>query len=272
MHRNARPGVGRSRRGSDLPWTRPGFSQESRMPPIKKTTAKKTAAKQTTAKKASARKATANKPGGSIPPPSNVAPDGARSPNRSAPTSAEPRDFPAKPAKKVPAAAVARAELARAAGLRQAPAEGAPTKAATALSWAQSGDRLTTAQGLRVDDADNSLTAGERGPTLLEDFHLRERIMHFDHERIPERVVHARGAGAHGVFEATAGLETSARRRSCGRGRPHRSSCASRPWPGHGAPPTPPAMFVASRRSSTPRRATSIWSATTSRCSSSRTG
>ena len=66
------------------------------------------------------------------------------------------------------------------------------------LSWAQSGDRLTTAQGLRVDDADNSLKAGERGPTLLEDFHLREKIMHFDHERIPERVVHARGAGAHG--------------------------------------------------------------------------
>lgn len=61
---------------------------------------------------------------------------------------------------------------------------------------------LTTAQGLRIPDTDHSLKAGERGPTLLEDFHLREKITHFDHERIPERVVHARGAAAHGVFES----------------------------------------------------------------------
>ncbi len=61
---------------------------------------------------------------------------------------------------------------------------------------------LTTAQGLRLPDTDHSLKAGERGPTLLEDFHLREKITHFDHERIPERVVHARGAAAHGVFES----------------------------------------------------------------------
>jgi catalase len=67
---------------------------------------------------------------------------------------------------------------------------------------AQEGDRLTTAQGLRVDDTDHSLKAGPRGPVLLEDHHLREKIMHFDHERIPERVVHARGAAAHGVFRA----------------------------------------------------------------------
>jgi catalase len=59
---------------------------------------------------------------------------------------------------------------------------------------------LTTAQGLRLHDTDHSLKAGERGPTLLQDHHLREKIMHFDHERIPERVVHARGAAAHGVF------------------------------------------------------------------------
>jgi len=62
--------------------------------------------------------------------------------------------------------------------------------------------RLTTAQGLRVDDTDHSLTAGPRGPVLLEDHHLREKITHFDHERIPERVVHARGSGARGTFEA----------------------------------------------------------------------
>ena len=60
---------------------------------------------------------------------------------------------------------------------------------------------LTTRQGVVVADDQNSLRAGRRGPTLLEDFHLREKIFHFDHERIPERVVHARGFGAHGFFE-----------------------------------------------------------------------
>ncbi|MBV9378528.1 MAG: catalase, partial [Alphaproteobacteria bacterium] len=60
---------------------------------------------------------------------------------------------------------------------------------------------LTTQQGTPVADDQNSLRAGPRGPTLLEDFHLREKIFHFDHERIPERVVHARGYGAHGYFE-----------------------------------------------------------------------
>jgi catalase len=67
---------------------------------------------------------------------------------------------------------------------------------------AQSGTYLTTAQGVRLPDTDHSLKAGPRGPTLIEDFHLREKITHFDHERIPERVVHARGAAAHGVFES----------------------------------------------------------------------
>jgi catalase len=60
---------------------------------------------------------------------------------------------------------------------------------------------LTTAQGGPVSDDQNSLKAGRRGPTALEDFHFREKIFHFDHERIPERVVHARGYGAHGYFE-----------------------------------------------------------------------
>ena len=69
-------------------------------------------------------------------------------------------------------------------------------------SRSQSGAFLTTAQGVRLPDTDHSLKAGSRGPTLLEDFHLREKIMHFDHERIPERAVHARGAAAHGVFES----------------------------------------------------------------------
>ena len=64
------------------------------------------------------------------------------------------------------------------------------------------GQRLTTNQGLPVADNQHSLKAGLRGPTLLEDFILREKLTHFDHERIPERIVHARGSAAHGVFEA----------------------------------------------------------------------
>lgn len=63
-------------------------------------------------------------------------------------------------------------------------------------------ESLTTNQGLKMADDEHSLKAGVRGPTLMEDFHFREKITHFDHERIPERVVHARGFGAHGVFES----------------------------------------------------------------------
>ncbi|MFG2126332.1 catalase [Streptomyces sp. NPDC048751] len=63
------------------------------------------------------------------------------------------------------------------------------------------GGPLTTDQGVVVDHTDDSLAAGERGPTLMEDFHFREKLTRFDHERIPERVVHARGAGAYGYFE-----------------------------------------------------------------------
>ncbi|GHD02654.1 catalase [Pseudorhodoferax aquiterrae] len=70
---------------------------------------------------------------------------------------------------------------------------------------------LTTNQGLRLSDNHNSLKAGVRGPTLLEDFILREKITHFDHERIPERVVHARGAGAHGYFQLYRSLATYTR-------------------------------------------------------------
>lgn len=63
-------------------------------------------------------------------------------------------------------------------------------------------ESLTTNQGVKMSEDEFSLKAGERGPTLMEDFHFREKMTHFDHERIPERVVHARGFGAHGVFEA----------------------------------------------------------------------
>ena len=65
------------------------------------------------------------------------------------------------------------------------------------------GQALSTNQGVLISDNQNSLKAGLRGPTLLEDFVMREKVSHFDHERIPERVVHARGSGAHGYFECT---------------------------------------------------------------------
>lgn len=66
---------------------------------------------------------------------------------------------------------------------------------------------LTTQQGVVITDNQNSLKAGSRGPTLLEDFILREKINHFDHERIPERIVHARGSAAHGYFQLTESLQ-----------------------------------------------------------------
>src|SRR6195952_2273701 len=68
------------------------------------------------------------------------------------------------------------------------------------------GPNITTNHGVAVSDNQNSLEAGTRGPSLLEDFVLREKIQHFDHERIPERIVHARGSAAHGYFELTKSL------------------------------------------------------------------
>lgn len=66
---------------------------------------------------------------------------------------------------------------------------------------------LTTNHGTRINDNQNSLKVGDRGPSLLEDFIMREKIMHFDHERIPERIVHARGSGAHGFFQVYESME-----------------------------------------------------------------
>ncbi len=86
---------------------------------------------------------------------------------------------------------------------QQAPESVSPTGSPTGApprSRAQSGTVLTTSVGLPLRDTDHSLKAGARGPSLLQDHHLREKITHFDHERIPERVVHARGTGAHGTF------------------------------------------------------------------------
>ena len=71
--------------------------------------------------------------------------------------------------------------------------------------------RLTTASGAPVDDDQNTVTAGPRGPALMQDVHLMEKLAHFNRERIPERVVHAKGAGAQGHFECTADMSKHTR-------------------------------------------------------------
>ena len=104
-------------------------------------------------------------------------------------------------------AAVASPEKERSQGGSATRTVGLPGRdEAVAPTWSQEGDVLTTGTGTPVDDTDNSLRVGPRGPALLQDHHLREKIMHFDHERIPERVVHARGTGAHGRFQLTDSL------------------------------------------------------------------
>ena len=76
------------------------------------------------------------------------------------------------------------------------------------------GPALTTNQGVRIADDDNSLKAGGRGPTLLEDFHFREKMMHFDHEPMPERVVHPRGSGRMVIFRCTSRSRNTQKLRS----------------------------------------------------------
>ena len=94
----------------------------------------------------------------------------------------------------------------------QPAAQGGPGKGGETHQTAQGKTPvLTTQQGVPVADDQNTLRAGPRGPALLEDFHLREKIFHFDHERIPERVVHARGFGAHGFFESNGALAAVSR-------------------------------------------------------------
>ncbi|GAA1404060.1 catalase [Catellatospora coxensis] len=113
----------------------------------------------------------------------------------------------AKPAKKAGSRSATAAVLeAKSRADRAAAAPPAPGGDAKALQldahrMVKLDTELTTDQGIGVEDTDNTLRAGPRGPSLLEDFHFREKIMRFDHERIPERVVHARGSGAHGYFQ-----------------------------------------------------------------------
>ena len=92
--------------------------------------------------------------------------------------------------------------MAKNVGFETQVGEGGETHQRIPKSGPHSGEtHLTTNQGIRVSDNQNSLRSGARGPSLLEDFVLREKIFHFDHERIPERIVHARGSAAHGFFE-----------------------------------------------------------------------
>jgi catalase len=105
-----------------------------------------------------------------------------------------------KPKKRVPGAdATARAE--RAATIPAPTLADVKSHQLTAYEMEKLNTTLTTDQGTGVADTDNTLRAGPRGPSLIEDFHLREKITRFDHERIPERVVYARGSGAHGYFQ-----------------------------------------------------------------------
>lgn len=92
--------------------------------------------------------------------------------------------------------------------LEVSPKTDSPTGSGGELHQRAGGEqpRLTTNQGTPISDNQNSLKANPRGPVLLEDFVLREKITHFDHERIPERIVHARGTGVHGFFELTSSL------------------------------------------------------------------
>ena len=103
----------------------------------------------------------------------------------------------------IPMAALGTAAPADAQPPAKAPAAGPTYPTGTVI---ERGATLTTNQGVKISDDQNSLKIGQRGPTLLEDFVLREKINHFDHERIPERVVHARGTAAHGYFELTESL------------------------------------------------------------------
>jgi catalase len=159
--------------------------------PPKRTAAKKAVAKKTVAKKAAVKKAAARNSGAQ------------KATARKAPARSTSGPTVQGPAKKVAAGAKG-GPISSTRKRSTQPAD--PRPAHVAPLWAQRGDRLTSAQGVLIDDTDNSLKAGARGPSLMEDFHLREKITHFDHERIPERVVHARGAGAHGTFRVTRSL------------------------------------------------------------------
>lgn len=124
---------------------------------------------------------------------------------------------------------------------------------------AQQGEFLTTATGTHLYETDHSLTVGERGPTLLQDHHLWEQITHFDHERIPERVVHACGAAAHGNSVANGSDESICKAALFAKGTQNPHSLASRRYWAHAAQPILCATLAGSRPSFTPRKVYSTW-------------
>ena len=172
----------------------------------KRAAAKKAAAKMPPAKKAAAKQVAAKKAAAKAPPPKKPAAKKQAAPNKRAaatmPTSG-PGQGPTSASHDVPNPA-AFTEQPYPGQLTNVPSghdHHSGRGGETHQTFTGGGPRLTTREGAPVADDQNSLKVGDRGPTLMEDFVLRDKIFHFDHERIPERVVHARGYGAHGVFE-----------------------------------------------------------------------
>ncbi len=124
---------------------------------------------------------------------------------------------------------------------------------------------LTTSAGAPVPDNQNSLTAGPRGPVLMQDYQLLEKLAHQNRERIPERVVHAKGWGAFGTLTVTHDITRVHQGQDLLRRWASRPPCwrASPPWRAKWARPTPSATCAALRSSSTPKKATGTWWATT---------
>ena len=106
---------------------------------------------------------------------------------------------------------------------------------------------LTTAAGIPVGDNQNSLTAGPRGPLLVQDWQLFEKHAHFNRERIPERVVHAKGSGAWGRLRITGDIRRYTKARALQPGRTASASCASPRWPARAGRRTRSATCAASR-------------------------
>ena len=124
-----------------------------------------------------------------------------------------------------------------------------PTNPRGDQRWnARSGPPTTTDSGIPAESDEYSLTVGPAGPTALQDHYVVQKMQHFNRERVPERVVHAKGSGAHGFFEVTEDARWFTRASFLGAvGNVPRCSPASRPWPASRATPTPTVTPVASR-------------------------
>ncbi len=124
--------------------------------------------------------------------------------------------------------------------------------------------KLTTNAGAPVTDNQNVMTAGPRGPQLLQDVWYLEKMAHFDREVIPERRMHAKGSGAYGTFTVTHDITKYTRAKIFARSA-KKLKCLRvfLPWPENAVPPTPNAISAVLPLNSTPRKATGTWWATT---------